>query len=276
MRPDATLSELQEFLAGVIRRSENLGAPANADVHDALLGLVAGSARLTPLEQADIYREQFWLRHRDSLDEDFPAFAYFLGRDAFRAFARAYLTAVPPTSFTLRDLGLALPAFADHYDFPHAKAAFARELAHFDLGFITTFDAAAREPVASEKVSAIGADAWPDARLELAPGLALFAFEHAVHTYRSAVRRGEAPSAATIEARPTRLALYRGDDLRVHQLEMAPSEYELLVALRDGASLSAACERANALEPEGVEASVGGWFATWARRGFVCDVVTGT
>src|SRR5262245_22989540 len=57
---------------------------------------VMGNERLTPEAQADIYRRQFWLRHVDSMLEDYPALAHLLGEDAFDAFARAYLVAHPP------------------------------------------------------------------------------------------------------------------------------------------------------------------------------------
>ena len=288
MAPRLTLAETQAFLGDLVRRADSLGSNCDTDLHAGVFALVAGNERLTPLEQAEIYREQFWLRHRDSLEEDFPALAQFLGADAFQSFARAYLAAVPPSSWTLRDLGLALPQFADGHDgFAEGSATIARELARFDLGFITVFDAAAAPPVDAAKVAAIAEEAWAGARIVLQPGLALFTFKHAIHEFRSAVRQGEDPQPKSIAARPVRLALYRGTDLRVHQAELTVAEHALLVALREGAPLSAACERAllaadnenrmpgaDSLDPGEVEAKLGGWFAAWAARGWVTDVVT--
>ena len=43
--------------------------------------VIAGNDRLTPEEQAEIYREQFWLRHRDVLRDDYPALRHLLGEE---------------------------------------------------------------------------------------------------------------------------------------------------------------------------------------------------
>ncbi len=274
IQPDATLAEIQAFLGALVRRSDNLGASANVDAEAEIRMVIAGNDRLTPVQQAEIYREQFWLRHRDSLDEDFPALSSWLGQDAFECLARAYLAAIPPSSWTLRDLGVAWPAWLDQYEhFPSGLGPVARELAHLDLGFITAFDAPARVPVHAEKVATIAEDAWPDARILLQPSLRVFAFKHAVNGYRWAVRRGDIPG-SLLPAKPTWIALYRGEDLRVHEAELAVGEHALLVQLAAGATLSYACEQANALDPEGVEAQLGGWLSHWARRGWVVDIVT--
>jgi hypothetical protein len=66
------------------------------------------ACRTTPVERLEIYREQFWLRHRSSLVEDFPGVSGILGRRAWAALIEGYLEAHPPHSYTLRDLGLRL------------------------------------------------------------------------------------------------------------------------------------------------------------------------
>jgi hypothetical protein len=66
---------------------------------------VTGNDRLSPAEQVDIYRRQFWLRHEDCLAEDFPALRAILGEPLWEAFVRDYLTEIPPTAPNLRDLG---------------------------------------------------------------------------------------------------------------------------------------------------------------------------
>src|SRR5215831_16934936 len=73
--------------------------------------VATGNARLSPVEQLDIYREQFWLRHVGVMEEDFVSIVTLLGHDGFHDLARAYLTACPPRTFTLRDVGDRLADF---------------------------------------------------------------------------------------------------------------------------------------------------------------------
>lgn len=268
----ATLAETQSMLGELLRRSSSLGDSTTDPERERLASVVAGNARLTPLEQAEIYREQFWLRHRDSLVDDFPALFYVLGREAFHELARAYLRAHPPSSFTLRDLPLSLPNFADEYEaFAPEQEPLARELCRFELAFITIFDGPSVPPVAADVVAAVPAEAWPSARLRLHPGLRVFALSHPLHELRSAVRRGEEPPRA-IEASPTHVALWRGDDLRVHQTELAAAEYALLDALGRGLTLEAACELATTAEDQ-AEPPVAVWFEGWAKRGWVVGIL---
>ncbi|MBM4358793.1 MAG: putative DNA-binding domain-containing protein [Deltaproteobacteria bacterium] len=267
-----TLAEAQAFLGRMLQRSAPLAGATSEAERARIAALVTGNARLSPLEQVEIYREQFFLRHRDSLVEDFPALAYLLGRDAFHALVRAYLAAHPPASYTLRDLPLALPAFAAQYDgFSADLAAIARALARFEVAFITTFDSPEVAPVSPAKVAAIREDAWPNARLRLHPGLALFALDHPLHLFRSAVRRDEEPPRSLASGRVD-VALWRGDDRRVHQTELEPAEHALLGALAEELTLEEACLRATS-QTEGAEPNVAAWFAGWARRGWVVDVL---
>ena len=91
----APLDDVMAFVARAAR--------AEASVADDPRGVaearrhVAGNARLTPEAQVDIYRRQFWLRHVDSLRDDYPGLVHVLGDDAFEAFARAYLATHAPT-----------------------------------------------------------------------------------------------------------------------------------------------------------------------------------
>ena len=45
--------------------------------------MATGNARMTPCEQLDVYREQFFLRHVGSLREDFPTVEHLLGAESF-------------------------------------------------------------------------------------------------------------------------------------------------------------------------------------------------
>src|SRR5689334_17295103 len=99
----APLEELQGFLEQAFRRHEPIVSDESAAA--ACGAHVRGNDRLTPAEQTDIYRRQFWLRHIESLQEDYIGLAHVLGEDGFDAFCHAYLDAHPPRTPSLRDLG---------------------------------------------------------------------------------------------------------------------------------------------------------------------------
>ena len=265
--PPDGLQATQEFLGGLLRQCESL-AEAEGGVRAEIRRVVAGNDRLSPEQQADIYREQFWLRHRDSLYEDFPALAKLVGEDVFDALARDYLAAHPPRSWTLRDLGEDLADFADGWRGFGEHAAAARDLCRYELAFVALFDAAAVAPVALAKVEAVPAEAWEGARIGLHPALTLLELGHPVHAYRLAVKNGEEPAA--LAAAPTCLAMWQGEDLRVHHRELEANELGLLLALRRGMALGPACEEV--ARGGDVSGSVGGWFASWAKSGWVVDI----
>jgi hypothetical protein len=268
------LDETQRFLGAAFSQLTPLGE--RADLHDGIAGLVSGNDRLTPLEQAEIYREQFWLRHRDALLEDYPALAYLLGEEAFEQFVRAYLAECPPDSYTLRDLGNRIADFAAGYpDFHPERAGAARDLARYELAFVHVFDAPDVAPVPLERVKNLPPEAWASARLHFHPCLRTLALDHPVHELRASVKKGEEP-ARTLAPRETWLALWRGENLRVRYNTMLEHEHAMCERLRAGATLVEACDEiAGRIPPDDREAftrRLSGWFRAWAERGWFIDV----
>ena len=80
------LERIQRVLGDAFRRFTPIDEQGEAAQEVARI--VRGNDRLTPLEQAEIYRGQFWLRHRDALTEDYPGLAYILGEEVFEQFLR--------------------------------------------------------------------------------------------------------------------------------------------------------------------------------------------
>jgi len=256
------LEQLQHFLADAFRRSEALSD--DDDIAGEIRAVVAGNDRLTPRQQAEIYREQFWLRHIDALREDYPALRYLLGDEAFEQLARDYLTACPPDSFTLRDVGDRIATFADSYAGFGDHAGPARDLARFELAFVAIFDGADAEPISLEQVQAIAPEAWPSTVLSFHPLLTVLELSYPVHRIRIGLKDEQQPS-RQLQPEPTFVAMWRGDDLKVHYRTISQDEAELLACLRDGASLGDALT-------EDVADELQGWFKGWAMRGWIVDL----
>ena len=95
-----TLRDLQTMFAEALVRPQSIAkAPEWVARGEREL---TGSERLAPIEQLDVYREQFWLRHVHCVEEDFPVLAALVGPERFEALVAAYLAKHPPVHFQLR------------------------------------------------------------------------------------------------------------------------------------------------------------------------------
>src|SRR5688572_19048830 len=102
-----SLSRLQHWLAEQMRARRGLAR--DAKVVEQAAEHLTGNERLLPVEQLEIYRQQFWLRHTASLVEDFPGVGGILGQEQWEPLVESYLERFQPEGWTLRDLGRHFP-----------------------------------------------------------------------------------------------------------------------------------------------------------------------
>lgn len=266
------LEPLQGLLAQAFRR----GAPVPDDPALAARCAehVTGNDRLTPAEQVDIYRRQYWARHLGSLADNYPGLRAALGPEAFEALCRAYLEAHPPSAFLMRDLGAHLPAFADAYPaFPPGAEALARDLLRYEAAFLDIFDGAEPPPLDPRKVQDLPEDAWSTARIVLHPLLRPMRLAYPVQEIRAAARAGQPVTIP--EPRPVHLLVFR-KGLVIHWQEIDPLAFALIEALAAGRALVPACEElASGLDEAAVAAlgeQVQAWFAQWTGWGIIVDI----
>lgn len=269
------LEPLAGFLAEAFRRSASVADDPALAARCA--DHVTGNARLTPAEQVDIYRRQYWLRHLGSLAEDYPGLEVTLGKPAFEAFCRAYLEANPPTSYALRDLGHGIVAFADGYEhFPAGLEDLARDLVRFEHAFIDVFDGAEPPPLHPAKVQEMPEEAWSTARIVLHPLLRIMNFKYPVQEVRAGVRAGGAGGAGVVPApRAVHLLLFR-KGVTIHWQEVDPVASALLEAIAAGQALVPACEAVASGLDEAAVADLGDrvqrWFSQWTSWGIIVDI----
>ncbi|APR76187.1 Hypothetical protein A7982_01534 [Minicystis rosea] len=272
------LVALQGFLSSAFRREHAIGD--DAEVAAQTVVHVAGNDRLTPVEQADIYRRQFWLRHFDALFEDYPGLAALLGEDAFDAFVTAYLTACPPRHPSLRDLGDRIVGFAETYPgFAPGLREAALEMIRYENAIVDVFDGAEPPPLDAQKLATLPPDAWDRARIVLSPLLVRLKLAHPVHEYRVAVRAAadaDEPTPPFAGPRAVCVALFRRE-LVVSFEELEPAAFALLEALAQGEPLPRACEIAaaglDADEAAALGGKVGAWFQHWTAWRWITDVI---
>ncbi len=271
------LVELQEWVVESLRSNRGLDRDA-ARVAEAKQRLT-GNDRLRPIDQLEIYREQFWLRHTASLVEDFPGVGGILGQAHWEKLVEGYLDAHCPNSWTLRDLGRRFPAhLKSRTELPdHALCS---DMARLEWHFIELFDAADCPPLDLARLGQLPPGTLETGQVILNPALALIEVDYPVAELRQQLlaRRAAGPSAADVpipERKPEQLVLYRAKDRRLYHHPVGPEAFALLDALRRGSALVAACEHAIEVAPEHAERlqrNVGAWFQDWAKRGWIVDV----
>ena len=263
------LADLQRAMAPLLRRRRAL--PRDPEATEWAHRFVAGNDRVSPVEQLEIYREQFWLRHTGSLVEDFPGLGGIIGQETWQRLVEEYLERFPPTSPSLRDLGSQMPEHVERATYlEHHELCI--DMARLEWLYIELFDAPDVAPVAPEKLAAIPPEAWEGARICLSPALALLDVRYPVAELRTKLRDAKQPVAIPDSA-PQKLALYRRER-NLYHLAIDEAAFVLLGALREGTPLVAACERAvNACgAAQSLEQNLFAWFRQWGELGWIVDV----
>jgi len=267
---------LQAHMAVFLRRRRDLAhdeeARRFANEH------LGGNDRLSPVEQLEIYREQFYLRHTASLVEDFPGVGGILGQSDWNRLVWDYLASIAPTSFDLGDLGAGLADFIATRDWPRARDLLV-DMARLEYSHLEVFDAPDAARLDPAELAAVPEDAWEHARLLPDPGLRLLHFRYPVLALRreliAASERADAPSVPLPSAKDTYWAVHRRERAIQHDA-LEPNAYALLTALVRGEPLGRACESAAGavgVTVDALGASLTEWFAAWSARGYWTRVV---
>ncbi|HEY2370820.1 MAG TPA: DNA-binding domain-containing protein [Polyangiaceae bacterium] len=229
-----------------------------------------GNARVTPIGQLDIYREQFWIRHVNCLREDFPVLLALVGDEKLEAIVAEYLAAHPPKKFQLRHLGESLADFLATRD-----DALLADLARVEWAFIDAFDAPDAPPLDPTVIAAIAEDDWPNARLVLHPSLQLLRLAHPTNAMRDAwwADKDKRPI-ERVPREATNVIVYRHKQLLYTEV-MDALPFEMLTLLASGKSLGTAGDElaASTNRSEEIESSIGEWFTRWSALGWISRVL---
>lgn len=232
--------------------------------------VIRPSATLSALERLGVYQGMYLLRMKEALAADYPALMHFLGEPAFDLLLRAYVQAHPSRSYSLNPLGEHLPAFiATSPVVP--RRAFCQDLARLELTMSQVFDAEETPPLTPERIAAVPADAWEQARLVPIAACRLLELRYNANAYLQSIREAS-PTPPTPRRRDSFVLVYRRD-YRVYRLALSRPARELLAALLGGAALGdavrSACQCAG--RPPG-QAQLFRWFRDWVSCGIFASV----
>jgi hypothetical protein len=243
--------------------------------------------RLTSFERLEIYNRQYWFRVLGSMVEDFPGLRAILGERRFGDMCRAYLTACPSESFTLKNLGARLEAWLRRNpQWTRGMQTMALDMVRLEWADIEAFDSAAEPMVHAEDLNGVSV---PTLRLRLQPYLQLLHLRYPVDDLLLRIRGGDEgtdfASNAVTERKTAKvraltaprqqqvfLVVHRMD-FSVYYRRVEPEAYALLSALRSGKTIDRALELAflRSSIPEfdrGVYTR--NCFRTWATLGWFC------
>jgi len=258
------IDALFELMSGLVQRSSAITDDREANEH------FLPSSRLSAAQRVDIYREQFWLRHEDSLTEDFPGTRALLG-PKWDDIVRGYLQQFPPTTPSLRELGFQLP---DYFENQGSLEPSVLDMARLERAYLEVFDAPDEPPLDPARVAALLPEQWPLVELGTSGALRLLELGSQAADLRRALRAGALGEIAE-RVEPVYLVVYRRE-LGLWDKEISRTAYELLGRLASGQALGAACEATAEQRPEAareLDTQLGAWFADWARLGWITRVV---
>jgi hypothetical protein len=226
---------------------------------------------MMPADRLDVYREQFWLRHLASLEEDYPTLAWLIGgRDPFRRLAMEFLVADPPRNWDLQLLGARLPSFVVQQP-PWNEDPLSCDGARLDWAFMETFDAKDEARVDPAILARVPEERWHLATITFHPSLRTLRLAYPLHNVRQAIMSGSTP------VRPpsldTHLVVWRDERCWARATPIEAEAFGLLESLAKGAPLGEACEAIARLhtdrDPSALGPRIAAWFQQWTAAGWI-------
>lgn len=236
-----------------------------------LAKVILPSPSLTSTQRLAIYHSMYPARMRDALRNDYPAFAHFVGDEAFADIAAAYTQVHPSKSYTLNRLGDFFPEFvAERRALKHRP--FLTDLARLELAMTQTFDAPEAPVLTGDGLPSLDPATLATARLTVVPSLRLLEVKHNVSDYVSSVRDDDAEhSHPAPKSSPASIAVFRRK-YAVYRLEVSPAVFYVLTDLQKG-DLTVGEVVTAALRRRGKRAATAAdfqrWLATWTSEGIL-------
>jgi len=195
---------------------------------------IVPNPRLSAAETLAIYQRSYALRIASCMREQFPALCHALGADLFNDFVAEYVSAAPPESYTLYDLGRRFADFLEQNrpdrDQPTRESwiDFIIDLARFERAVFSTFDC----PGAEDLI--LATSDTPDQNLRAQPSLTVDQYRFPVAWYYHQVREKLSPNPP--QEMPSCVAIVR-KDYQTITVQVSHPHYLFLTAMCKGHSV---------------------------------------
>ncbi|MFN7986234.1 MAG: DNA-binding domain-containing protein [Thermoanaerobaculia bacterium] len=273
------LREAQELFFGLVVAPEGVAKAleereARGETTRALFDeLFAGDARMGAVERLDVYANMYFFRLRDVLAEDFARTSAALGEARWHNLVTDYLLAHPPTRWSLRWAGEALPEFLR----THARGAerpWLADVAALERARNEAFQAEDAAPLRAEELLNVHPAVWATLTFGATPGTAVISSRWDLAAWWES--GGEGAPAEVPEGQA--LLVWRDAEDDVQQEALRSEDAEAARRLLAGAPFAEVCEAFAPEDAGEAEAEEAGRRALElllrlvARRGLVCTL----
>jgi hypothetical protein len=204
----------------------------------------------------EVYAGMYRIRLHDALAEDYPKLRAALGDERFAALAAHYFGVKPPSSFTLRDAGIALADVLRRDDLAPPWGA---DLAALERARVEVFDGPDARPLAHDEAIALG-DQLPSLVLSWVPSSVVVPLAWAVDDLWSAIEDDQPPFEP---AHQPRVVLVWRRELSVLHRTLDADEAELAREVANGARFADICEALGGVHGEDASARAAELLLRW-------------
>ena len=207
-------------------------------------GLTDGAGRPAG-RRFGVYRNNVAVSLTEAMHEAFPVIARLLGKHNMDGLAGLFLRAHPPRDPRLMHYGAAFPDFLAAMP-QLAHLGYLADVARLELALRRSYHAADADPLAPEVLAATDPETLAAARLDLAPALGLLCSDWPIFDIWRFNTQTDSPKPRA-----------RGQDVLITRPGFDPQPQPLaaggaafVTALRDGATIGAALDSAQAQSPD--------------------------
>lgn len=150
---------------------------------------LTGREETRPQRRFSVYRNNVTVSLVDALASIFPTVQNLVGEDFFRAMARLYVAAHPPTSPLLFSYGESFPAFLEGFQ-PAADLPFLADVARVERLWLDAYHAADATPLDPAALGQISTEHLACIRFQAHPATRMIRLRHAAGTICSLDRAG--------------------------------------------------------------------------------------
>jgi hypothetical protein len=220
------------------------------------------------VKRYNVYRNNVTVSLINALAAAFPATLRITGVDFFRAMARFYVRAAPPSSPLLFEYGRDFPDFIERYEYAQS-VPWLSDVARIERGWLDAYHAADVQPLMPHELAAIPSEQLPNTVLKPHPATQVIRSRFSAVTIFTASRSDG--SASHIEVVEPEDALVTRPALEVEVRRLPPGGAIFLSGLIIGESLGAAASAALSESPSfDLPANIHGLLEAGAFTTVVC------
>lgn len=222
-----------------------------------------------PHDQLNVYINAYKYRLYDTVADDYPVLAHYMGQSRFRAAIEGFVAAAHSDHFNIGRYAIQLQSFLET---SYPDDLFAHELCRLETALSQLADVEETDALQADAFVGLDADTLLKSSFSPRKALALLQFTYPVNRYYQEVKDGHSPSMPLPEA--SWLAVFRDQDV-MWRMDMTGPEIMLLQEMTQGVTLQDALNRwqaNNSFQDVAEAANITEWFSRWARHGILSSI----